>query len=134
MGKIPAALESDPIKHDFVGGVLDFDEFSTLFPKIARKVNGVGLGQLLGQQFKELVHEEEGFLLFDEGELFLVDQGHQSDLFDKLVQDAHVGGYLVGGQGFAGKAFEGLLLLLGVDDVVVDAVNQSHRVSEVLPV
>jgi hypothetical protein len=89
---------------------------------------------LLREQFKELVHEKECFFLFDQGKFFLVDQGHQPNFFDQLVKDTHVGGYLVGGQRFTSQPFEGLFLFLRVDDVVVDAVNQSDRISEVLPI
>lgn len=65
MMKIATAFEFDPIMDSLTGSIFNLNKLATTFTQVTGEVNGFRLGQLLGQQFIQLVNEEEHFFLFN---------------------------------------------------------------------
>jgi hypothetical protein len=65
MMKISTAFKFDPIMNSLTGSIFDLNKLGTLFTQVTGEVNGFRLGQLLWQQFIQLVNKQKHFFLFD---------------------------------------------------------------------
>ncbi len=65
MMKISTAFKFDPIMYGLTGSIFNLNKLGTLLTQVTGEVNGFRLGQLLWQQFIQLVNEQKHLFLLD---------------------------------------------------------------------